>query len=108
MGHDDVPAGPALDAARVLGRGQPPLHLAASEADDDDVRLGVRGGQRQRLGAGGRPPPGERRERGQAEADEGPSVELHVCHYGAGRAAGPAAGTGASTSTLASSRSGPS
>ena len=108
MSHDDVPARPALDAARILDGGQPPLHLAAGEPDDDDVRLGVRGGQRQRLAAGGRPPPGERRQGGQAEADEGPAVELHACHYGARRAAGPAAQRGASTTTLASSRSGPS
>ena len=89
MGHHDVSARPALDAARILDRRQPPPHLPAIEADDDDMRLGVRRGQRQRLAAGGPPPPGERRQTGQAEADERPAVQLHAFHYGARRAAGP-------------------
>ena len=36
--------------------------------------LGVRGGQCQRLAGGGRPPPGEGGEGGEAEADEGPAI----------------------------------
>ena len=78
------------------------------EADDDDVRLGVGGGQRERLGAGGRPPPGERRERGQAKAEERAAIEVHACHTARGAAGRSRGRQGASTSTLASSRRGPS
>src|SRR4051794_35938320 len=107
MGDDDVPTGPALDAARVLDGGHPRLHLAAGEPDHDDVGLGVRRGQRQRLAAGRRPPTGERGQGGQAETDEGPAVELHACITAPGARQVPAQ-SAASTTTLASSRSGPS
>ena len=91
VGHDDVPARSALDAAGVLDGGQPALHLAAAEPDDHDVGLGVRGRQRERLAGGGRAHTGERRQRGEAQAEERAAIDVHACHYGAAVRAGPPA-----------------